>query len=114
MVALARKSAKMRQVNTDFSESYDSEDDIYYVTFNTGEPSFVEEEDDVLLWEIGIFTGEPTGFRILNFSKNVGSIELSVEDIEERFAQSDKKRRSSIKSRAREIQRSLKKVLTAG
>ncbi len=50
-------------------ERYDQEDDIYYVTLRTGEPSFVEEFDDQLLVEKGFFTRLPTGFRILNYSK---------------------------------------------
>jgi len=33
---------------TEFSEIYDQEDDIYYVSFKTGEPSFVVEVDDIL------------------------------------------------------------------
>jgi hypothetical protein len=37
---------------------------------NTGEPSLVAEHDDKLLLEFGIFTGMPTGFRILNYTKN--------------------------------------------
>lgn len=52
-----------------FSEVYDSEDDIYYVSFETGEPSYAEEVDDILLIELGIFTNMPTGFRILNYKK---------------------------------------------
>ena len=60
----------MRQTEeTKFSEVYDSEDDVYYVSFETGEPSYVEEVDDILLIELGIFTNMPTGFRILNFKK---------------------------------------------
>lgn len=57
-------------MNIDFSEYYDEEDDIYYVTFKTGEPSGVLELDDILLLEVGVFTGLPTGFRILNYSKH--------------------------------------------
>ena len=55
------------------SECYDKEADVYYVTVKTGEPSIVEEHDDRLLVEIGIFTGLPTGFRILNYSKHKGA-----------------------------------------
>jgi hypothetical protein len=51
------------------SEHYDQEDDIYYVTVKTGEPSIVVEHDDHLLIEMGIFTRMPTGFRILNYAK---------------------------------------------
>ena len=55
------------QMNIDFSETYDQEDDIYYVTFNTGEPSYCTEVNDMLLLERGMFSNLPTGFRILNF-----------------------------------------------
>lgn len=54
----------------ELSERYDQEDDVYYVTVKTGEPSLVMEHDDRILFEMGIFTGMPTGFRILNFTKN--------------------------------------------
>ncbi len=55
------------QMNIDFSETYDQEDDVYYVTFKTGEPSYSVEVDDILLLEVGVFTNLPTGFRVLNF-----------------------------------------------
>jgi hypothetical protein len=54
----------------EISERYDKEDDVYYVTVRTGEPSIAVEHDDRLLMEMGIFTRLPTGFRILNYSKN--------------------------------------------
>jgi hypothetical protein len=52
------------------SERYDKEDDIYYLTVRTGEPSIVQELDDRLMIEMGIFTRMPTGFRILNYTKH--------------------------------------------
>jgi len=58
----------------ELSERYDQEDDVYYVTVKTGEPSLVTEHDDRLLVEFGIFTGMPTGFRILNFTKNKAAV----------------------------------------
>lgn len=54
----------------DITERYDREDDIYYVTVDTHEPSFGMEIDDRLLVEMGMFTGLPTGFRIFNYTKN--------------------------------------------
>jgi hypothetical protein len=54
----------------EISERYDREDDIYYVSMRTAEPSFVREVDDRLLVEFGMFTNMPTGFRILNYTKN--------------------------------------------
>lgn len=58
------------RMNIPFSEVYNEEDDVYYVTFKTGEPSYCVEVDDRLILEVGMFTGLPTGFRILNFNKN--------------------------------------------
>ncbi|MFA4889808.1 MAG: hypothetical protein WC628_09590 [Candidatus Omnitrophota bacterium] len=61
---------RIGEMNIAFSEVYNEEDDIYYVTFKTGEPSYCQEIDDILIIELGLFTNLPTGFRILNFSKN--------------------------------------------
>ena len=52
-------------------ERYDQENDVYYVTLKTGEPSYCVEVDDVILLEVGHFSGLPTGFRILNMSRFV-------------------------------------------
>ena len=61
---------KIGKMNIPFSEVYNEEDDVYYVTFKTGEPSYCLEVDDILVLELGMFTNLPTGFRILNFKKN--------------------------------------------
>ena len=53
----------------EMTERYDEENDVYYFTFKTGEPSYCVEVNDVLLLEIGMFTKLPTGFRILNMAK---------------------------------------------
>jgi hypothetical protein len=69
-------------VNSKCSELYDQEDDTYYVTFKTGEPSYCIELDDILLLEVGIFTNLPTGFRILNFQKNkVKAVKIKVQTL---------------------------------
>jgi hypothetical protein len=75
---------KIGDMNIPFSETYNEEDDIYYVTFKTGEPSYCYEIDDVLILELGLFTNLPTGFRILNFTKNkikIVHIEVLVKKI---------------------------------
>ncbi len=59
----------MKAAEIEFSEWYDQEDDIYYVSFQTGEPSCVVEHDDILLVEMGVFSKTATGFRILNYTK---------------------------------------------
>ena len=61
---------KIGHMNIPFSEVYNEEDDVYYVTFKTAEPSYSLEIDDVLVVELGLFTNLPTGFRILNFKEN--------------------------------------------
>ena len=67
------------KMNIPSSEVYDEEDDVYYVSFKTAEPSYCQEIDDVLIIELGLFTNLPTGFRILNFSKNkVKQVEVAV------------------------------------
>jgi len=68
-----------------FAERYDQEDDIYYVAFKTGEPSCVIEHDDRIIFEVGIFTGRPTGFRILNFTKHKKEVAGFKNDLRELF-----------------------------
>lgn len=52
-----------------WDQVYDREDDVYYVSFGTGEPSYCVEVDDMLVVEVGLFSNLPTGYRILNRSK---------------------------------------------
>jgi len=66
-------------MNNLFSEIYNEEDDIYYVTFKSGEPSYCLEMDGRLLIEMGLFTNLPTGFRILDFKKHkISAIQIRV------------------------------------
>src|SRR5438477_10251113 len=70
---------KIGKMNIPFSEVYNEEDDVYYVTFKTGEPSYCLEVDDVLIIELGLFTNLPTGFRILNFKQNrIAAVKVNV------------------------------------
>ncbi len=52
-----------------WEEVYDHENDVYYLSFGTGEPSYCVEVDDSLLIEIGLYSGLPTGYRLLNKTK---------------------------------------------
>jgi hypothetical protein len=61
-----------------FEDVYDNEDDIYYVSFKTNEPSYVEEVDEIFMLEIGMFSGMITGFRVLGYSKHKDKIEFGV------------------------------------
>ena len=98
------------EMNIDFSDVYDQEDDIYYVSFKTGEPSYVVETDDILLLEVGMFTSMPTGFRILNFKKNkvaavriLAQVKKSVEGITKQLS-------AELRSREDQVERTLDKV----
>lgn len=64
------KYGKLGYMDRDFDEVYDQEDDTYYVTFKTGEPSYCIEVDDKIVIEVGFYTNLPTGFRILSFHKS--------------------------------------------
>src|SRR4030042_4756005 len=51
---------------TKIKYDYDMDADVLYVRFGDDEePSFIENLDDILLLEVGWFSGLPKGFRIL-------------------------------------------------
>jgi hypothetical protein len=78
-MGLNMKLATKEMTKIEYSELYDQEDDIYYVTFKTGEPSYCIELDDVFLLEVGVFTNLPTGFRIFNYQKNkVKTVKIKI------------------------------------
>lgn len=52
------------------THSYDKEADVLYVSFGDDEPTYVDNIDDVLLIEVGCFSGLPKGFRILGAREN--------------------------------------------
>ena len=94
-------------------ERYDQEDDIYYVTMKTAEPSFTEEVDDVLLVELGMFTNMPTGFRILNYTKNKMKVEAFKEAFKEVCKAAGLRKLKSSKDRLRQIERRADKFFDA-
>lgn len=100
-------------MKSNFDENYDQEDDVYYVTFKTGEPSYCVEVDDVLLLEVGIFSNLPTGFRILNFQRSkVGSIKINVlmEKVKDKLT---KQPRPTVQERRAVVEEGLHRVLRA-
>ena len=107
------KTGIKERMNMDFSETYDQEDDVYYVTFKTGEPSYCVEVDDILLLEVGVFTHAPTGFRILNFHKNnVKSVHIRglIRKIKDSLEEAEAER-PRIELREQAVARALEKVL---
>jgi uncharacterized protein YuzE len=67
-------AAKTSKIST----SYDENADVLYVNFGTGEPSYCEEVDDLILFEVGMFSHRPTGFQIIGFKKHVKDFKFSV------------------------------------
>jgi len=104
------KSTKI-EMNIDFDENYDEESDIYYVSFKTGEPSYAVEVDDFLLIEEGVFTGLPTGFRILNFRKNhIKEIHVLIQKIRKTIEKTAKNFRNRIRERESKIEEKLESM----
>jgi uncharacterized protein YuzE len=103
----------MNKMKVAFVEQYDTEDDIYYVSFQTGEPSLVQEVDDVVLVEVGMYSKLPTGFRILNFTKSkIKGIHFFIRKIGHAFPSNRQRQIAScMQTRRREIAHSLEKVL---
>ena len=102
---------KLGNMNIPFSEVYNEEDDVYYVTFKTGEPSYCLEMDDVLLVEMGLFTNLPTGFRILDFKKhkiNAVQIRVLFKKIKESLSELN---RPTLGDREAQVKKALEEVL---
>lgn len=58
---------------------YDDEADVLYVSFGTDEPSYCEPLNSWLLLELGMFTNQPTGFRVIQPRKrNIKKIVVTV------------------------------------
>lgn len=100
------------KMNIDFTETYNQEDDIYYVTFKTGEPSYCVEINDVLLLEVGVFTSLPTGFRILNFHKqNVKAVRIALLKRVKEALEGYTQEVPSFQEREARVEQALEKVL---
>ena len=54
----------MDKLNITFE--YDEESDILTISLGTGEPSYSEEIDDILLVDRGYFSGQITGFQLMD------------------------------------------------
>jgi hypothetical protein len=92
------------------SEWYDPEGDTYYVTLKTGEPSYCLETNDVLLVEIGLFSGLPTGYRVLNYSKK-GSGKLALEALSQFATEVNQALADRANERKAELDQAIRKVL---
>lgn len=101
------------KANIDFAEYYDQESDVYYVTFKTGEPSYSQEIDDILILDMGMFTNLPTGFRVLNFKKHVHdkvTVTVFVKKIN-RIIEENFHLKNILKDREQQVKEALQEVL---
>jgi len=63
----------------DVKFDYDKDADVLYITLGTGEPSYCEEVDDILLVERGFITDNVTGFRVLDVRHHgIKAVEVGV------------------------------------
>jgi hypothetical protein len=70
----------------DVKFDYDESGDVLYVSFGTGEPSYCDEVDDILLVERGILTNSITGFRLLDVRHHkIKSVEVWVRKMERKL-----------------------------
>ena len=109
------KKAVSGHMNIPFNQRYNAEDDVYYVTFKTGEPSYCEEIDDALLLERGMYTKLPTGFRILNFHKNPVTrvaIGVLVRKIKQTLKSTTRDSTTTLRRRENQLEEALEKVLS--
>jgi hypothetical protein len=60
----------MTKPEFDYHTMYDLENDVYYVSFGTGEPSYCVELTEDILIEVGLHDGKATGLRILNYKRH--------------------------------------------
>ncbi len=98
------------KMTVDFHEYYNQEEDVYYVTFKTGEPSYAKELNDDFILELGMFSHRPTGFRILNFKKaKIGGVQLAIRKM--RKTVEDMARAHPIKETEDRLEQVLEKVL---
>ena len=104
---------KLCKANIDVTEYYDQESDVYYVTFKTGEPSYSQEIDDILVLDMGMFTNLPTGFRILNFKKHVhDKVTVFVKKIH-KIIEQNFRLKDILKTREQQVKEALQEVLKA-
>ena|SRR2546423_12694294 len=98
----------------EMDEVYDPEDDVMYVSFKTGEPSYCIEIDDLIMIEVGEFSKMPTGFRILQYHKKRDRIVQTIKELSTKLKETiAQQARNSIQQREAAAEQALGKVLTA-
>jgi len=83
--------------------SYDDEADVLYVSFVIDEPSYCEPLSSFLLLELGMFTNQPTGFRVIQPRKR--NIKKIVFTIEKRITKDLQQREKIVRKTLRQVEK---------
>ena len=87
--------------------NYDNEADVLYVSFGTGEPSYCDPLSNFLLLELGMFTNQPTGFRVIQPRKrDIKEIVVRIEKvIHRRITEGTQQRKEFIRKALAQVQK---------
>jgi len=87
--------------------NYDNEADVLYVSFGTGEPSYCDPLSNFLLLELGMFTNQPTGFRVIQPRKrDIKEIVLKIEKtVHRRITEGTQQRKEFIRKTLAQVQK---------
>lgn len=65
--------------NLNITVDFNEEADVLHISLGTGEPSFCEEVDDVILIERGYFSKQITGFQVMDVKHHgIKGVELHM------------------------------------
>ena len=84
--------------------SYDDEADVLYVSFGIDEPSYCEPLSNFLLLELGMFTNQPTGFRVIQPRKR--NIKKIIFTIQKRIMKDLHQKEKIVKETLEEVEKS--------
>ncbi len=95
--------------------NYDNEADVLYVSFGTGEPSYCDPLNDFLFLELGMFTNQLTGFRVIQARKrNIKEIVRKIQNtIHQRTIEEIQQRQEFIKKSLTLVHNKSKVLVTA-
>lgn len=83
--------------------SYDDEADVLYVSFGIDEPSYCKPLSSFLLLELGMFTNQPTGFRVIQPRKR--NIKKIIFTIEKRITKDLQQREKIVRKTLEEVEK---------
>jgi len=93
------------------SHSYDKESDVLYVSFGDDEPTYAESIDDVVMLEVGWFSGLPKGLTVVGLkSNNIGSLQGMIVQVSQKACRLMEQRRALIQEQEPAVVDALKNL----